>query len=97
MNRRGFLGGMIAAVAAPAIVRVDGLMRVRGIVMPVPTRTNLTISEITRHARVMLWKIDRQYDEEFAMLGAKIGTSLRIRLPISISSAMLAVSRTTCQ
>ena len=28
MNRRGFLGSIIAAAAAPAIVRVDSLMRI---------------------------------------------------------------------
>lgn len=48
----------------------------------------LTISMITREA-VRLWKnsnafiqnIDMQYDDSFAQTGAKIGTSLRIRLP----------------
>jgi len=48
----------------------------------------LTINMITREA-VMLWKnsnaflqnIDMQYDDSFAQTGAKIGTSLRIRLP----------------
>lgn len=48
----------------------------------------LTIDMITREA-VRLWKnsnqfiqkIDHQYDASFAVQGAKIGTSLRIRLP----------------
>lgn len=48
----------------------------------------LTINMITREA-VRLWKnsnaflqnIDQQYDDSFAQVGAKIGTSLRIRLP----------------
>jgi hypothetical protein len=48
----------------------------------------LTIDMITREA-IMLFKnsnafiqnIDRQYDDQFARDGAKIGTSLRIRLP----------------
>lgn len=48
----------------------------------------LTIDMITRMA-VSLWKnsnlfvqnIDTQYDDQFARTGAKIGTSLRIRLP----------------
>lgn len=48
----------------------------------------LTIDMITREA-VRLWKnsnaflqnIDRQYDAEFGKTGAKIGSSLRIRLP----------------
>lgn len=48
----------------------------------------LTINMITREA-VRLWKnsnaflqnVDMQYDESFAVSGAKIGSSLRIRLP----------------
>src|ERR1700753_1234070 len=48
----------------------------------------LTINMITREA-VRLWKnsnaflqnIDMQYDDSFAATGAKIGTTLRIRLP----------------
>ena len=48
----------------------------------------LTIDMITREA-VRLWKnsnaflqnVDMQYDDSFAVEGAKIGTSLRIRLP----------------
>ena len=50
--------------------------------------TILTIDMITREA-IRLWKntnsfiqhIDTQYDDSFAKTGAKIGTSLRIRLP----------------
>ena len=50
--------------------------------------TLLTINLITREA-VRLWKnsnafvqhVDMQYDDNFAKSGAKIGTSLRIRLP----------------
>lgn len=50
--------------------------------------TILTINMITREA-IRLWKnsnafvknIDMQYDDQFAKVGAKIGTSLRIRLP----------------
>lgn len=50
--------------------------------------TLLTINMITREA-VRLWKnsnafiqnVDMQYDESFAVSGAKIGSTLRIRLP----------------
>src|SRR3990167_11176961 len=50
--------------------------------------TLLTIDMITREA-VRLFKnsnafiqsIDRQYDDQYAQTGAKIGTTLRIRLP----------------
>lgn len=34
MNRRGFLGAILATGAAPAIVRVSSLMRVQGIIVP---------------------------------------------------------------
>ena len=52
------------------------------------SNTLLTINMITREA-VRLWKntnsfiqhIDTQYDDQFAVTGAKIGQSLRIRLP----------------
>jgi hypothetical protein len=52
------------------------------------SNTLLTIDMITREA-VMLFQnsnafignIDKQYDDQFAKTGAKIGTSLRIRLP----------------
>src|SRR5271170_8047890 len=50
--------------------------------------TLLTINMITREA-VRLWKnskafiqnVDMQYDDSFAVSGAKIGSTLRIRLP----------------
>ena len=35
MNRRGFLGAMLAACAAPAIVRADSLMRIIPMDVPV--------------------------------------------------------------
>lgn len=48
----------------------------------------LTISMITREAvrlftntNMFIQNIDRQYDDQFAQSGAKIGTQLRIRLP----------------
>jgi len=52
------------------------------------TNTLLTISLITREA-VRLWKnsnaflqnVDMQYDDSFAVVGAKIGSTLKIRLP----------------
>lgn len=36
MNRRGFLGAMLAACAAPAIVKAEILMPVRQIIVPLP-------------------------------------------------------------
>jgi hypothetical protein len=50
--------------------------------------TNLTIDMITNEALMILHQkanflgtIDRQYDKSFAKTGAKIGSSLRVRLP----------------
>jgi hypothetical protein len=49
----------------------------------------LTISKITREAirlfrntNSFIQAIDQQYDDQFAVAGAKIGTQLRIRLPV---------------
>lgn len=76
MNRRGFLGGILAAACAPAIVRADSLMRI----IPRETRL-LSLDEITRDAlRLMHEKasfintIDRQYDREYERL-AKFRTT----------------------
>jgi hypothetical protein len=68
MNRRSFLGTMLAACAAPAIVRASSLMKLApgmvelesGLVVPTSTlRTGgqlLTIEEITREALRVLNK-----------------------------------------
>lgn len=107
LSRRGFIGGLAALVAAPAIVRVENLM-----VLPAPTkillpeglvafnpvetaaayavRNNLlTIDMITREAvrlfqnsNAFIKAIDRQYEEQFAVQGARIGSQLKIKLPV---------------
>jgi hypothetical protein len=41
-SRRGFLSGLGAVLAAPAVVRAANLMPVRGIIMPAPLRLTLT-------------------------------------------------------
>lgn len=81
IGRREFLAGL---VAAPAVIRLAPLMRLS--VSPRPKV--LTLADITRAAirrfnnsNVLLAHANSQYDREFAMEGAKIGTSLRIRLP----------------
>ncbi len=96
LSRRGFLGGLLAVVSAPAIVRVESLMvlpRPEIIIPQVETaveytlRTNsyLTMDQITREA-IKLWTdsnkfIELDYDKEFSVRGAKIGSTLHIRLP----------------
>ena len=96
MNRRGFLGSILALGAAPAIVRADSLMRIipRGLIVP-PLEINmlpppvfrgnrlLTIDEITREAmRILAESIEAS---TLAALRydadfAKTGT-LKVRLP----------------
>ena len=39
LTRRGFISGLALALATPAIVRADNLMRVRGIIVPRPVYT----------------------------------------------------------
>lgn len=36
ISRRGFVSGLIAAVAAPVVVRRESLMQIRDVVMPAP-------------------------------------------------------------
>ena len=56
MNRRGFLGTMLALGAAPAVVRAESLMAVRSLWVPdckvvtVGGNSILTIEQITRDA-----------------------------------------------
>lgn len=54
MDRRGFLGSILALAAAPAIVRADSLMRLvpveTTVVVPSLGNRLLTIEEITREA-----------------------------------------------
>lgn len=50
MNRRGFLKGMIALAAAPAIVRADSIMRIR--MLPTTLRAgDFVIDPITGNVR----------------------------------------------
>lgn len=102
LSRRGFLGGLAAALAAPAIVAAPSLMPIRApalVLAPsgllVPRRNPLlTIGMITREA-VKLWvnsnellrNIAAEWDDEFYNSHAEIGTSLRIRLPADFKLA----------
>lgn len=75
-TRRGFITGMAALVAAPAIVRIESLMPMRSLVPAIPLargNTLLSLNQITREA-VRLWKnsnafihqLDDEYDAAFA-------------------------------
>ncbi len=52
MNRRGFLGSIIAACAAPAIVRADALMRV----VPVETAVITESVTYTLPGQIAVWE-----------------------------------------
>lgn len=63
---------------------------------------NLTIDDITRESlRILHQKLNfcgnivRDYDDSFANSGAKIGNTLRVRLPLQYSSATGATMNTT--
>lgn len=70
LSRRGFLGGLLAVVSAPAIVRVESLMQlprpeiIRATVIPLPYKTLpnnlLTIDMITREA-VQLFRNSNEF------------------------------------
>ena len=88
IGRRGFLGGLVGAFAAPAIVRVTSLMP-----LSVPRKSRLLTSNVSireamkrlNSSNAFLANINEQYPFDFAAEGAKIGTTLRIRLPNSYS------------
>lgn len=80
MNRRGFLGAILAAGCAPAIVRASSLMKVSGIIIPTTAEVIavnggnrlLSIEMITREALMILEKnlkfcedVNESWDGEF--------------------------------
>jgi len=98
--RRSILQGLVALVAAPAIVRVASLMPCAPTEVIRPGNQWLTLNEITREAvrrfedtNALIKSMDEQYREDFEFvsgaqwpsgfdaLGAKVGGTLRIRLP----------------
>lgn len=88
VGRRGFIGGLIALVAAPAIVRPESLMVIKPTETIILRRNSLlTIDMITREAvklfvdsNAFLQNLNNQYEGEFGIEGAKIGSVLRIRM-----------------
>ncbi len=84
VSRRGFLGAMLVACAAPVIVRAESLMRIKPVVSD--SQRLLTFDEITREAMKLLhqkirFEMTRQHDGfDFAYPGSKI---LTIRRPLT--------------
>lgn len=82
MNRRGFLGSILALGAAPAIVRADSLMRIVPSQLLVETDALLSYDRITREAlRVAHEKMVflRGIEREFG--GSVDRKHIRVRLP----------------
>lgn len=72
MNRRGFLGGLIGVVAAPAVVRAESLMKIwvppSNVVLPLSVADRIAMfqGELLRHAiPVKAW-------EDAAMFGTGV-------------------------
>lgn len=91
MDRRGFLGAMLAAGVAPAVVRAESLMRLRPIVFPslaesleinmISGNPLLTPTSITMEMLVLLrnnLKLMRSLDMEF-MSGTQWPSTVRVR------------------
>lgn len=95
LTRRGLLTGLVAFATAPAIVRAESLMPIKFVTPEITfALTNpsgnslLTINLITREAvrlfvnsNAFIKSIDEQYDCGFATNQARIGSTLRIKLP----------------
>lgn len=95
IERRSLITGLVAFVAAPAIVKVSSLMKVAPteVIRPyyvsnVHRNVLFTLNEIDRDivrmfrdSNVFLANLKRQYEREFAEAGAKMGGTLRIKLP----------------
>lgn len=88
-SRRSFLGGLAAALAAPAIVKVSSLMPVRATVIRPSNNALLTIDQLTQEvvrlfaeSNAFLEQINEQYARNMAFYqGEQWGSQLRIRLP----------------
>lgn len=93
MDRRGFLGSMLAACAAPAIVRASSLMKCSGIIVPsqellIAPWTVLTPAIIAREALLVLEKhlaftgaFNRDYIEALDKYSSFKNNTIMIRRP----------------
>lgn len=78
MNRRGFLTGMAAAIAAPAVVRSGVLMPLRGIVMPTNHLVGMPLSIVEKMVHANMGGY--MYTDEIAeSILAQIGPLCRYR------------------
>jgi hypothetical protein len=97
MDRRGFMGAILAAGMAPAIVRAESLMRCRSIVLPTIEETLavvvgfdegrplLNLSLITREVRQIMkenTRLSAATNQEFERQYL-LGDVLHVRRPLS--------------
>lgn len=66
MNRRGFLGGLIGLVAAPAVVHAASLMPLRGQIMPAPTLVRI-------NHKLILFRVLAPFGAKGTTCGLKMG------------------------
>lgn len=87
LERRGLLKVLCGLVAAPAIVKVADLMPVKSDIVYDPklrlfSRIEpLTLAVPREFVFMNQVQLFRQYEEQFALEGSRIGDTLRIRLP----------------
>ncbi len=77
IERRGFLTGVLATIAAPAIVRIDNIMPVRAVVWS-PNYSFLSM--ITREAVELFVNTNRLLIDIERQYSVGIGSQLQVRL-----------------
>jgi hypothetical protein len=82
MNRRGFLGTILACGTAPAIVRADSLMRI------VPRSTTILITDTYRDGKLVSSEF-KNITDWFERSGAKMKITGRDQHGIPIESEMV--------
>lgn len=78
LNRRGFMLGLGASLAAPAVVRAASIMPVSARALDLIPVIGEPETALGLHLRDRLYT---HWDDHFAYRGAKIGSTLRVRLP----------------
>lgn len=86
MNRRGFLGAILAAGCAPAIVRAESLMRCTGIVLPTLAETLV----VNTPARFTVLDPQMIIREAMGMLGQNIEMGSQINAGFKELNVMIS-------
>lgn len=88
MNRRGFLGAILAAAVAPAVVKAESIMRVRPIVLPGEVEFNLTFAELVDHRAAARAALEEWWSLQFDRLMLKHLAELRAE-PLALNRIRL--------